>query len=108
MEKGKKTTKKSVETKKVEKTVKKPEKIYYATGEQKDLKSIDGVIDIHDLHVWCLSIGKISMSCHLSCKNPQKTLVIAHKLLKKKYKISHTTIQVEDVKRDINCRHSLH
>lgn len=75
---------------------------------EKDLKSIDGVIDIHDLHVWCLSIGKISMSCHLSCKNPQKTLVIAHKLLKKKYKISHTTIQVEDVKRDINCRHSLH
>ena len=75
---------------------------------EKDLKSIDGVIDIHDLHVWCLSIGKISMSCHLSCKNPQKTLVVAHKLLKKKYKISHTTIQVEDVKRDINCRHSLH
>jgi zinc transporter 2 len=74
----------------------------------KDLKSINGVIDIHDLHVWCLSLGKISMSCHLSCKNPQKTLVIAHKLLKKKYKISHTTIQVEDVKRDINCRHSLH
>ena len=50
---------------------------------EKDLKSIDGVIDIHDLHVWCLSIGKISMSCHLSCKNPQKTLVVAHKLLKK-------------------------
>ena len=75
---------------------------------EKDLKNINGVIDIHDLHVWCLSIGKISMSCHLSCKNPQKTLVIAHKLLKKKYKISHTTIQVEDVKRDINCRHSLH
>ena len=75
---------------------------------EKDLKNINGVIDIHDLHVWCLSIGKISMSCHLSCKNPQKTLVVAHKLLKKKYKISHTTIQVEDVKRDINCRHSLH
>ena len=75
---------------------------------EKDLKNINGVIDIHDLHVWCLSLGKISMSCHLSCKNPQKTLVIAHKLLKKKYKISHTTIQVEDVKRDINCRHSLH
>ena len=75
---------------------------------EKDLKNINGVIDIHDLHVWCLSIGKISMSCHLSCKNPQKTLVVAHKLLKKKYKISHTTIQVEDVKRDINRRHSLH
>ena len=80
----------------------------YLNSIEKDLKNSNGVIDIHDLHVWCLSIGKISMSCHLSCKNPQKTLVVAHKLLKKKYKISHTTIQVEDVKRDINCRHSLH
>ena len=44
MEKGKKSTKKKVEVKEEKKEVKKPERIYYATSEQKDLKSFAIVI----------------------------------------------------------------
>ena len=41
---------------------------------EKDLNEIKGVKEIHDLHVWSLSMGKISLSCHICCDDPQKTL----------------------------------
>ena len=64
-------------------------------GLEKDLLSIQGVIEVHDIHVWSLSIGKLSMSCHLTTSEPQNSLVLARDLIKKKYNITHTTIQVE-------------
>jgi zinc transporter 2 len=62
---------------------------------EKNLGEIDGVTGVHDIHVWSLSIGKISMSCHLITNEPQKSLVLARDFIKKKYGITHTTIQVE-------------
>ena len=62
---------------------------------EQNLMGIEGVIEVHDIHVWSLSIGKISMSCHLTTNEPQKTLVLAREMIKKKYNITHTTIQVE-------------
>lgn len=59
------------------------------------LKQIEGVKDVHDIHVWSLSIGKISMSCHITTDQPQKALVEAREIIKKRYKITHSTIQVE-------------
>ena len=50
---------------------------------ENDLKKIKGVKEIHDLHVWSLSIGKINLSCHICCDNPQKTLTKAKKNDKK-------------------------
>jgi len=76
-----------------------------------DLLSVKGVVEIHDLHVWSLSLGKISLSCHLTSTNPQISLTKARKLLKNKYKISHSTIQVEPESEPgaINeCKHDLH
>ena len=72
---------------------------------EKDLLSVQGVIEVHDIHVWSLSIGKISMSCHLTTSEPQKSLIDARDLIKKNYNITHTTIQVE-----INnkCKGNLH
>ena len=72
---------------------------------EKDLLSVQGVIEVHDIHVWSLSIGKISMSCHLTTSEPQKSLIDARELIKKNYNITHTTIQVE-----INnkCKGNLH
>ena len=63
---------------------------------EEDLKNIKGVKEIHDLHVWSLSIGKISLSCHICCTDPQKTLKKAKKMIQRKYKIEHITIQVEE------------
>ena len=79
---------------------------------EKNLREIEGVTGVHDIHVWSLSIGKISMSCHLNTDNPQKSLVLARELIKKKYNITHSTIQVElnkkNNKNKTNCKGNLH
>ena len=77
---------------------------------EKDLNEITGVKEIHDLHVWSLSMGKMSLSCHICCDNPQKTLKKAKKMIQKKYKIDHITIQVEDNndKNQLSCKNDLH
>jgi len=63
---------------------------------QKDLKDLEGVTEVHDLHVWAVSAKKISLSVHLVAQHPQKTLKEAHTLIEKKYGISHMTVQIED------------
>ena len=50
------------------------------------------------------------MSCHLITNEPQKSLVLARDFIKKKYGITHTTIQVElntDDKKK-KCKTSFH
>ena len=77
---------------------------------EENLRRLGGVIDVHDIHVWSLSIGKISMSCHLITNEPQKSLVLARDFIKKKCGITHTTIQVE-LNTDDNkkkCKASFH
>lgn len=32
------------------------------------------IVDVHDLHVWSLSAGKMSMSVHIKSRKPLKTL----------------------------------
>jgi zinc transporter 2 len=76
---------------------------------EKNLRKIEGVTNVHDVHVWSLSIGKISMSCHLATDEPQKTLVLARELIKQKYNITHSTIQVELNKGNKKmCKGNLH
>ena len=77
---------------------------------ENDLKEIKGVKEIHDLHVWSLSIGKMSLSCHICCDNPQKTLKKAKKMIQKKYKIDHITIQVEENNNmnQLSCENDIH
>lgn len=60
-----------------------------------ELKNIAGVIDLHDLHVWSLSSGRIALSVHLIARDAEKTVLDANELLKEKYAITHTTIQIE-------------
>ena len=77
---------------------------------EKDLYKIKGVKEVHDLHVWSLSMGKISLSCHICCDDTQKTLNKAKKMIQKKYKIDHNTIQVEEFNNsgNISCKNDLH
>ena len=60
-----------------------------------ELIDVQGVVDIHDIHIWCISVGKPSISLHILSKTPQKTLELAT-LICKKYGVYHITIQVED------------
>ncbi len=75
---------------------------------KKDLLKIPGVIDAHDIHVWSLSFGKISMSCHLTTSDPQNSLVLATDLIQRKYNIYHSTIQVESNKDNKKCKGNKH
>ncbi len=60
-----------------------------------EISGAEGVVNVHDVHVWCISIGKPAISLHILSTNPQKTLEKVTSLCNK-HGIYHTTIQVED------------
>lgn len=62
------------------------------------LENIDGVINVHDLHIWTITSGLDSLSCHLLIKDQeddQRILQQAIQLIAERFKIQHTTIQIE-------------
>ena len=61
------------------------------------MNTIEGVKEIYDLHVWDLSMGKISFSWDIFNDNSQKNLKKAKKMIERKYNIAHITIQVEKI-----------
>lgn len=64
----------------------------------KMLENIDGVTNVHDLHMWTITFGLDSLSCHLLVeddKEEQEVLQKVINLILEKYKIEHTTIQIE-------------
>lgn len=63
-----------------------------------DLAGIDGVTDVHDLHVWVLTSGMNVATAHLVADETgafQRILDEARTMLKTRYAIEHATIQVE-------------
>jgi zinc transporter 2 len=67
-----------------------------------DLSSIEGVISVHDIHLWNISIGRPSIALHIICENPDLQLKIATQTCKN-YGIKHCTIQTETEL--YNCKH---
>ncbi len=65
----------------------------------KALLNLPDVNEVHHLHVWSITSGKISLSVHIvtSSSDFQHILLSAQKLLKKDFNIDHVTIQVEPV-----------
>ncbi len=62
------------------------------------LENIEGVINVHDLHIWTITSGLDSLSCHLLIKDledDQRILQQAIQLIAERFKIQHTTIQIE-------------
>lgn len=70
------------------------------------LLTLTGVKDVHDVHVWALTNGKISLTAHLVIDQPienfQALLQGASKILEEQFNITHSTIQFETVKCDHN------
>lgn len=62
------------------------------------LVQIDGVDSIHDLHVWSLTVNKVSLTAHLVCpeRPMQDVLEDAMDLLAKRFSIYHVAIQCEE------------
>ena len=61
----------------------------------KEIETVNGVINIHDIHFWSLSFGRPCITMHILSNRPQKSLEGATKICKK-FGIKHCTIQVED------------
>jgi cobalt-zinc-cadmium efflux system protein len=59
------------------------------------LRAVDGVTEVHDLHVWTLSPGKDAVTAHLTCGgDPARVLEAARALLAARG-LDHATVQVE-------------
>ena len=66
----------------------------------KDIQKINGVKEIHDLHVWSISSDVFALSSHVlidakNIKSMNKIVSNINEMVKSKYNITHTVIQSE-------------
>jgi cobalt-zinc-cadmium efflux system protein len=63
------------------------------------MKSLAGVREVHDLHVWTISHSLHALSAHLVCAGEgadrDELLVRARAMLREKFDIDHATLQIE-------------
>ncbi|XP_073395720.1 uncharacterized protein [Physcomitrium patens] len=65
---------------------------------QYGLNELPNVVAIHELHIWALTIGKTLLTCHIQVSpnaNYDEVLQNVVDYLEIKFKITHTTIQIE-------------
>ncbi len=66
----------------------------------RDMLRIEGVQDVHDLHVWCITSNMYALSCHAMIDDVLQSksssiLQSMNKMLSERYHIGHATIQFE-------------
>ncbi|RXH79243.1 hypothetical protein DVH24_040390 [Malus domestica] len=69
-----------------------------ATKIEKDLCGMDEVVDIQELHIWAITVGKVLMACHIIVKPDANAEMVLKKVIdyvKRGYNISHVTIEIE-------------
>jgi cobalt-zinc-cadmium efflux system protein len=67
---------------------------------RKSLLAVEGVMDVHDIHVWTITSGLDAMSGHVTLDNrapAEEVLTQVTKILNDDFELHHTTIQVEQV-----------
>jgi cobalt-zinc-cadmium efflux system protein len=65
-----------------------------------DIGKISGVVEVHDLHVWCISSDVYALNSHIiictkGSRSTNKVISAVNEMLRSKYGINHTTIQAE-------------
>ena len=70
------------------------------------MRRIDGVNDVHDLHVWNIGSETRALSCHISIEDippsvSERILRDLKECLRHDFHISHTTIQFENVECEV-------
>jgi cobalt-zinc-cadmium efflux system protein len=70
------------------------------------VRAVEGVNDVHDLHVWSLGSHSHALSCHISIPDippsaSERILREVQDVLDQKFHIHHTTIQMEHVVCDV-------
>jgi cobalt-zinc-cadmium efflux system protein len=66
------------------------------------MEAVEGVVDVHDLHVWSLGSNSRALACHVTIADipPSESACILldlNHMLKDHYDICHTTIQFEHI-----------
>ena len=64
------------------------------------VRKIEGVRDVHDVHLWAITSGMYAMSCHLLIEdqmvsNCTQIVEEVNQTLSQKFDISHSTVQLE-------------
>lgn len=72
---------------------------------RKEILSIEGVIDLHDLHIWAMSTTRIALTAHIDVEEGSSPNILnkIRSHLKEKFYISHTTLQIETFNTAYRC-----
>ena len=78
---------------------------------KREISSVEGVIDVHDLHIWSLGSESRALSCHVLIEDmppsaSDSILRRVNAVLCDRFQIFHTTVQFEHVKcvlAEANC-----
>ncbi|URE16469.1 metal tolerance protein [Musa troglodytarum] len=69
-----------------------------ATKLEQGLCRLDGVVAIHELHIWAITVGKVLLACHVTITQEADADLVLDTVvgyIKREYNISHVTIQIE-------------
>ncbi|XP_048335337.1 metal tolerance protein 1 isoform X2 [Ziziphus jujuba] len=69
-----------------------------ATKLERGLLEMEEVVEIHELHIWAITVGKVLLACHVKTRPEANTDIVLDKVvdyIRREYNISHVTIQVE-------------
>lgn len=66
---------------------------------QRSIENISNVSNVHDLHIWCINAKTIALSVHIvaDLKFTDEILSATSEMLKEKFDIEHSTIQIEPI-----------
>jgi len=74
------------------------------------LSSLEGVKEVHDLHIWGMSTTENALTVHLvmpELQNDERFLERISTYLHEKFEIEHTTIQIEKCPQSLNCEEEI-
>eukprot|EP00639_Heterosigma_akashiwo_P013321 CAMPEP_0206370684 /NCGR_PEP_ID=MMETSP0294-20121207/6041_1 /ASSEMBLY_ACC=CAM_ASM_000327 /TAXON_ID=39354 /ORGANISM="Heterosigma akashiwo, Strain CCMP2393" /LENGTH=355 /DNA_ID=CAMNT_0053817681 /DNA_START=382 /DNA_END=1450 /DNA_ORIENTATION=+ len=58
------------------------------------LEGVEGVTDVHDLHIWSLTVGRNAATAHMKARDPKRALGEAHRAASR-LGLSHVTFQIQ-------------
>ncbi|MCG8459050.1 MAG: cation diffusion facilitator family transporter, partial [Holophagales bacterium] len=65
---------------------------------QEALSAVEGVVDVHDLHVWTITSGFESLSVHARIEDRPRREILREirRIAKDRFGIEHSTVQIEE------------
>jgi cobalt-zinc-cadmium efflux system protein len=72
------------------------------------ITGLEGIVEVHDLHIWSITTGMPALAGHVvvpdaGCHRVDEILVRVQALLKERFQIEHSTIQVESERFEKSC-----